>query len=82
MSRVCETFGCVPTVALQELDRNPELVIDIMQMRAYAATRDAWHRATSEADAPKGPMADLVTDIEVELLRERQARGDDDDDEA
>lgn len=72
VSRVCEEFGCLPSQALRELDRDPELVFDVIEMRGYAATRQAVKRATNDKDHPKGPMADLVLDIECELFEERK----------
>jgi hypothetical protein len=72
VSRVCESFSCTPPVAEELLETDPEMVLDILQLRAYAETKQALDRAQDEKQAPKGEMADLVMAIEYELM---QARG-------
>lgn len=48
--------------------------MDILMLREYARTKQQLADATDNANAPKGPMADLVLDIEYELMQERKAR--------
>ena len=82
MSRICEEFpGTLPTRALWELEHDPDqLVLTIMQLRAYARTKAAMDRAKTAEEAPTGALADLVMDITTDLVREaiaarRAARG-------
>ena len=75
ISRICQEFRCTPSVALLELRRNEELVFDVLQMRAYADVREQLRAAKDEQSAPRGPMADLVADIEWELMEDRRAHG-------
>ena len=74
ISRVCDEFHCVPSQAIRELERDPELVFEVMELRAYAQTKEQMDRAENQSDVPTGPMADLVGDIEVALFHERKAR--------
>lgn len=78
ISRVCEEFGCLPSQAIRELERNEDLVFEIIELRAYASTKQACDQADANGveakDFPKGPMVDLWGEIEYELLRERNAR--------
>lgn len=74
LSRICDEFHCLPSQAARELDREPELVSDILMLRSYARTKEQMEHAEDEKDAPKGPMADLVLEIEYALLQERKAR--------
>jgi hypothetical protein len=68
---MCESFGCLPSQAEDELERNPTLVFDVLAMQGYRDIKLAIERANTEDQAPKGPMANLVADTMVELLRER-----------
>jgi hypothetical protein len=78
VSCVCESFHCPPSVAEQELERNPDLVLSILHMRAYRDTKLAIDRAQKEDQVPKTPMVDVVMAIEVELMQERnQERNED-----
>jgi hypothetical protein len=50
-------------------------VLETLELRAY---RDAYHavrRARSERDMPRGPMVDLVLDVQAELAKRRLADG-------
>lgn len=73
ISRICQEFTCLPSEAEQELERDPQLVFDILELRHYAHTRDAILSAKDESQVPNGPMADLAADIEVEAIQERGA---------
>jgi hypothetical protein len=64
----------VPSAAIAELRRHPDVVFDVLQVRAYAATREQLLNAKDEASAPHGPLADLVAEVEAELFQERRAR--------
>lgn len=51
-----------------------ELCWRIIELRQYARVKEAVDRADSDARMPKGPMSDLVFEIEAELLKERRER--------
>lgn len=74
ISRICDEFSCLPSQAVRELDREPELVSEVLLLRSYARTKQQLDDAQTEAEAPKGPMADIVADIEFELYQARKAR--------
>jgi hypothetical protein len=56
------------------MDEPLDLCLRIIELRQYARIKDAVDRADSDARMPKGPMSDLVFEIEHELLKERQER--------
>lgn len=72
ISQVCETFGCLPSQAIRELERDADLVFALMDMRAYVATKRAIDNATSPENAPDGPMVDLVFEFEKEAMERRR----------
>lgn len=41
---VCEEFHCVPSVGARELDRDAELVLEVMELRAYARAKAIYDR--------------------------------------
>lgn len=71
ISRLCEEFGIPPSVAVRE---PLALCLRIVEMRAYARVREAARNASQDEQIPKGPLADLVFEIEHELIRTRNAR--------
>lgn len=60
------------------MDDQAGLVLDVMEARAYARTKEAVDRAQKEKDMPTGPMAEWVFVVERELMlrKRRKARGD------
>ena len=50
------------------------LSLRIMELRAYARVKQAVDAASTDAQMPSGPMAEMVFQIEHELLRERAER--------
>lgn len=71
IGRICEEFACTPSVALRELEVLPDGFIEqLIEARAYAATKRACDAATSRKERPTGPLADLVTEIEFALAQE------------
>lgn len=76
ISRICEEFNCLPSAALRELMNDPaQMAIDIMELRAYARTKEAIDNAHSDKDIPASPMVDQVFSIQAELLKRRQTNG-------
>lgn len=74
VSRVCEEFGCLPSRAVAELMEHDELVLDVMESRAYARTKEQMDGASNEKEMPTGPMVRWVWEVEHELLRRRRVR--------
>lgn len=79
VSRLCEEFGCVPSVAMAEIRRVPAgLLEDIVELRAYARAKQAYDAAeTAEARdrlVQTSALADLVEDIEFTIQTEALAR--------
>lgn len=68
ISRVCQEFKCLPSEAKRELQRDPQLVFDVLELRHYVQTREAILNAKDKTQVPTGPMADLAADIEFEVL--------------
>jgi hypothetical protein len=78
VSRVCEEFQCVPSVALAELDRDEALVWAVLEARGYARAKARYDAAADLAvDARARLMADplvaQVRDIEFALVRAKLA---------
>jgi hypothetical protein len=76
VSRVCEEFGCVPSVAVRELLDDPERrALSILELRTYARTKAAIEAAQKPEDVPTGPMAAWIKRVMDARLRERMADG-------
>ena len=73
VSRVCEEFSCLPSEALRELLDDPNnMALDIIELRAYARTKQQIDDAKKQEDMPSGPMADLVWGVQLEIARRRR----------
>lgn len=65
MSIVCEAFGCVPSVALRELDDDADLVDHVLELRAAARAYRAYHDNSLSAKARKEVLKDpLVQEVQ------------------
>jgi hypothetical protein len=73
LSRLCESFGCLPSQAEAELETHPELVSDVLLVRAYIDVKRKIDTAKTEADVPKSPLVEVWGEIQVELMKERAA---------
>jgi hypothetical protein len=69
ISRICEEFGCGPTAALEEWERNPDLVERVIEVRGYMRVYDAAMHATDEKAMPKGHFAGLFWEYQVEIAQ-------------
>lgn len=70
VSRVCEEFGCLPSHAVRELeDGDADLVFTILEMRAYARTKEMVDRAERKADLPNTAAVRRVLEIELEAMK-------------
>lgn len=71
ISRLCEEFGYRPEEAWRAWRTAPEGFLEqVMEARAYAATKAAQDRATTRKEQPTGATADLVREIELELAQD------------
>lgn len=76
MSRICEEFGCLPSEALRELEDDPQrLVLDVMELRAYARAKAALDNAKEPGDMPTGLMAEIVAENTERVIRARWGQG-------
>ncbi|MDP3717089.1 MAG: hypothetical protein Q8T13_04885 [Acidobacteriota bacterium] len=77
VSRIAEEFHLPPSLAVRELRRHRDLVLRVMELRAYA---DAFHlvRDSKGEDSlpPEGanPMVDLVFELQLRAMRSRGGR--------
>ena len=71
LSRICEEFHCLPWQAEEQLERDPDQVLRILELRAYRDTFLGLEHAKDEQSAPKGPLVDLWAEFELERLRSR-----------
>lgn len=73
---MCEEFSCLPSAAIEELLDSDRLVLDIMELRAYARAKESLDNAKDEKDVPDHPMIDQVFLIQHEIMRrKREGRG-------
>jgi hypothetical protein len=79
VSRVCEEFACVPSVALAEVDRLPAgFLEDVIEARSFGVAYDIVQRSEPK-DIPDTPMVKLVQEIDLDVaLREMKGGGDGD----
>lgn len=71
MSRICEEFGCLPSLAV---DEPLGLCLAIIEQRAYARAKDIVERTEHLDDLPDDPMVKLVQEIQWDLAREARER--------
>ncbi len=65
----------MPSEAMKEiLDDPSQMAFDIMELRAYAAAKEALDNAKRPEDLPTGPMVEKVWIVQHELV-ERQKEG-------
>ena len=70
VSRVCEEFGCLPAEAVDALENDPEhLILDIMLLRGFARTKEAYDNAKRKIDLPQSPMLERLLEIEFEQVK-------------
>lgn len=65
----------MPTAALKELRRAPDLVARVLEEREYASLLARWEAAERDSDVPKdgeNELFDLLIQNETERLRTRQ----------
>ena len=75
ISHICEEFNCLPRAAIDELMNCPDkLVTTIINMRNYARAKEALDNAKRPEDKPTGRTAELVLEIQAEIIAEK--RGD------
>ena len=63
----------MPSEAMKEiLDDPSQMAFDIMELRAYAAAKEALDNAKKESDIPKSPMVEKVWEVMGELVKLRK----------
>ena len=73
VSRICEEFHCLPSEAMKEIMDDPsQMAFDIMELRAYAAAKEALDNAKKESDIPKSPMVEKVWEVIGELVKRQK----------
>ena len=71
VARVCQAYQVMPTRAMWEIEHDPDgMVFTVMTIWAFERTMAQIDAAKDEKDMPKGPMADLVLDIDSTSARE------------
>lgn len=69
LSRICEEFQCVPSVADAEFEDDPVRILNILEMRGFARAKEAMDR---DGDKVKmTPTVRLVMQIEAEQMKAR-----------
>lgn len=69
ISRICEEFHCIPSVADEEFDDDPVRILNILEMRAFQRAKEAIDR---DGDNVKmTPMVRMVMVIEADAMRRR-----------
>jgi hypothetical protein len=68
LSLVCEEFGVLPSIAL---DEPIDPLLEIMRLRSYARAKRMVDSAQSDSDVP-GWATEMVFDVQEELHRRRQ----------
>lgn len=68
---MCEEFGCTPTEGRLELRKDPALVFDILELRAYARAKQVYDRLGDMSDRERArvssdPMVQLVMQTDFE----------------
>lgn len=76
ISVLCESFRCLPTRVLWELENDPDqMVVQILQLRGFAAAKREYDRADDSDKLQKAiaenPMVADVRDMDHELAAEK-----------
>ena len=70
VSRLCEEFGYRPEEAYRAWRSAPDGFLEqVLEARAYAATKAAIDRAATRKEQPCGQLADLVRQIDLEIAQ-------------
>lgn len=70
ISTVAEAFGCTPSRAEHELDRDPDLVMRILDMRAFVRAGELVQRATQWSELTLTPHVQTYMQIEYSVMKE------------
>jgi hypothetical protein len=69
LSRVCEEFRCVPSVALEELENDVDgLVFKIIGLRAYARAKGEYEAGLKEKDLSRRPTGPLIDEVQTNVF--------------
>lgn len=73
VSRICEEFGCLPSVAERELlDGDSVLLFDVLALRSYLRAKAQLDGATRQGDVPMTPAVRQVLEVRIALLAARR----------
>ena len=70
---MCEEFNCLPSVAVREIQRDPEFITDLLAVRDFRRVLDAFDKAGDEDKVPDHPYVDLIWETEKELAEQLTA---------
>lgn len=71
ISRVCEEFRCLPSVALRELEEHDaDLVASVMALRSYAAAKQHVDSSPAKKELLMTPAIRQVFEIEIAIMAE------------
>ena len=65
ISVVAEAFACTPSVARAEIERDPRLVLDVLDLRRYARAKVEVEQATKDNQASEWAKK-WVFDVQLE----------------
>lgn len=75
VSRVCEEFRCVPSIALEEIENDVDgLLFKIIELRNYAKAKTEYEEGLKESDLskrPSGPLIEKVQENVFDIAREK-----------
>lgn len=71
ISRICEEFHCTPEEAL---DQPYDLALTIMQLRAYAHTKQTVEAAKRQSDVPETVLTRKYQAIKLEIMADAKAQ--------
>lgn len=71
LSRICESFSCVPSVAIREWERDPDLITDILLMREYARIKHVMENGVTKDNVPKSELVMWWGENEIARMREQ-----------
>src|SRR4051812_35314033 len=75
VNRLCEGYGCLPSAAEAELERDPDgLAVFILDVRGYIAAKRAFDGAVDKVDGLKGWIGNpYMTLVQTNTFDARQA---------
>tara|TARA_B100000949_G_scaffold4534_2_gene3937 strand:+ start:7549 stop:7806 length:258 start_codon:yes stop_codon:yes gene_type:complete len=70
VSRICEEFGCLPSEAVSEMEKDVRKhLFQIMQMRCYAAAKRRLDDMKPGENLDDVPMIDVVLKTDIAIAK-------------